>query len=493
VSENVELPPMQQTPVNARVSSGKLAEYVWNEEFGSEPVKDLEQYPYDGVLESDRIKGKLHVYSARCVIPAWTVNLKVALLNTKRESQMIPRGTELGEVHDVEEVRELDRVEDGPVSDLKPPETEALKKIMKRLSPDLTKDQRQKTWSLLVKYRGIISTGDHDIGRTDLVEYHIDTGNNRPIRQPFRRHPFQHLEWIDKEVEEMRKHGIIEPAASPWASNVVLVKKKYGTLRFCIDYRRLNSVTRQDSYPLPLIDNCLNALSGYSWYSTLDLRSGYYNIPIAEEDRDKSAFVTRSGCYRFTVMPFGLTCAPSVFQRLMDCVLCGLSYLTCLVYLDDVIVFGRSFEEQLYRLDEVFARLRSAKLKLKPSKCSFFQRSVEFLGHVVSENGIAMQDEKISAIRDWPPCRNVTEVRSFMGLTGYYRRFVKDFSIIAARPHEERSHWTDSVFTRKRRDLHPGYRRLRYQTGCRPVPNPVRRREGYRLCFSNDVSRREKV
>jgi len=130
-------------------------------------------------------------------------------------------------------------------------------------------------------------------------------------------------------------------------------------------------------------------------------------------------------------MPFGLTCAPNVFQRLMDCVLCGRSYLTCLVYLDDVIVFGRSLEEQLYRLDEVFAWLRSAKLKLKPSMCSLFQRSVEFLEHVVFENGIAMQDEKISVIRNWPPCRNVTEVRS-MEFTGYYRRFVKDFSIIAA-------------------------------------------------------------
>jgi len=271
-----------------------------------------------------------------------------------------------------------------------------------------------------VKYRGIISRGDHDIGRTDLVEYRIDTGDHD--RQPFRRHPFQHLEWIDKKVEEMRKHGIVKPAASPWASNVVLMKKKDGTLRFCIDYRRLNSVTRQDSYPLSLIDNFLNALSASSWYSTLDLRSGYYNIPIAEEDRDKSAFVTRRGCYRFTVMPFGLTCAPSVFQRLIYFVLCELSYITCLVYSDNVIVFGRSFEEQLYRLDEVFARLQSAKPKLKPSKCSLFQRSVEFLGHVVSEQGIAMQDKKVYAIRDWPPCPNVTEIRASMGLSGYYRR-----------------------------------------------------------------------
>jgi len=134
----------------------------------------------------------------------------------------------------------------------------------------------------------------------------------------------------------MLAHGIIEPAASPWASNVVLVKKKDGTLRFCVDYRKLNSVSYKGSYLLPLIDNCLNALSGSSWFSTLDLRLGYHNIPIAEEDRDKTAFVTPGGCFRLTVMPFGLTCAPSVFQRLMDVVHCGLSYLTCLAYSDKV-------------------------------------------------------------------------------------------------------------------------------------------------------------
>jgi len=196
------------------------------------------------------------------------------------------------------------------------------------------------------------------------------------------------------------------------------VKKKDGTLRFCVDYRRLNAVTYKDSYPLPLIDNCLNALSGSAWYSTLDLRSGYYNIPIAEEDRDKSAFIMQGGCFRFTVMPLGLTCAPSVFQRLMDILLCGLSYMTCLVYLDDVIVFGRTFEEQLERLEQVFDRLARSNLKLKPSKCSLCQRSVDFLGHVVSAEGISMQASKISAITEWPSCKNISEVRAFMGLTG---------------------------------------------------------------------------
>ena len=165
---------------------------------------------------------------------------------------------------------------------------------------------------LLRQNEGIFSKGEHDIGRTQLIEYRIDTGDHRPIRQPLRRQPFQHLEIIDKQVKDMKDAGIIESVASPWASNVVLVKKRDGSLRFCVDYRRLNAITYKDSYPLPLIDNCLNALSGSSWCSTLDLRSGYYNIPIAEEDRDKSSFITRTGCFRFTVMPFGLTCAPSV-------------------------------------------------------------------------------------------------------------------------------------------------------------------------------------
>jgi len=176
----------------------------------------------------------------------------------------------------------------------------------------------------------------------------------------------------------------------------------------------------------------MNALQSSSWFSNLDLRAGYYNITIAESDRDKTAFITRGGCHRFTVMPFGLTGAPSVFQRLMDFVLCALSYLTCLVYLDDIIIFGKSFEEQLARLREVFNRISSANLKLKPTKCSLFRQSVSFLGHIVSEQGISMQTEEIQAVRDWPPCESITELRAYLGTCGYYRRFVKDFSTIAA-------------------------------------------------------------
>jgi len=362
---------------------------------------------------------------------------QVPVLNSKEREVVICKGTLLGKVFAAHTEttptgngNRVNRVRAGNV--LTPKHQEVMDKMIDDLLPDLNNEQKGKIRELLTQYRTILSTGDHDVGRTPLVEHTIDTGDHRPIRQPLRRQPFQHQAHIDEETNRMLEYGIIEPAASPWASNVVLVKKKDGSLRFCIDYRRLNSITYKDSYPLPLIDNCLNALSGSSWYSMLDLRSGYYNIPIAESDRDKSAFITRQGCFRFTLMPFGLTCAPSVFQRLMDVVLCGLSYQACLVYLDDIIVFGKTFDEQLTRLEEVFSCLWAANLKLKSSKCFLCQRSVEFLGHVVSEEGLAMQPSKVKAINDWTSCRDVGEVRAFMGLSGYYRRFIKDFSAIAA-------------------------------------------------------------
>ena len=180
-----------------------------------------------------------------------------------------------------------------------------------------------------------------------LVEHTIHTGDHRPIRQGLHRHPIAHMDVIDKQVDEMVGNNTVEPAASPWASNVVIVHKKDGSYRLCVDYRALNSVTHYDTYPLPHIDTCLGSIYGAVWFSTLDLRSGYHNIPIRESDRDKTAFITRRGCFRYKVLPFGCSTAPSFFQRLMDLVLCGLTYLTCLVYLDDIIVYASDFETHL--------------------------------------------------------------------------------------------------------------------------------------------------
>jgi len=191
------------------------------------------------------------------------------------------------------------------------------------------------------------------------------------------------LDKIDRHVQDMLKAGVIKPSSSPWAFNAVVVKKKDDSLRYCVDYRRLNGVTRRDAYPLPRIDSCLDALSGAHFFSAYDLRSGYHQVPMHEEDSDKTTFIVRAGTYRFRRVSFGLCNAGSTFQRVMDLALSGLNFNMCLVYLDDIIVYSTSIEEHIERLEMLFERLREANLKLKPSKCKLLWTEVSFLRHVV--------------------------------------------------------------------------------------------------------------
>ena len=229
----------------------------------------------------------------------------------------------------------------------------------------------------------------------------------------------------------MLRQNVIEPSASPWASNIVLARKNDGSYRCCIDFRQLNTLTRKDAYPLPRTEACFDALAGSCLFSTFDLRSGYHQVALDTNDADKTAFITRRGTFRFRTMPFGLCNAVASFQRLMDLVLAGLNLETCLAYLDDVIVFSRNEEEHLQRLECLFQRLKTHNLKLKPSKCSLLQTKVSFLGHVVGREGIATDPDKIKLIKDWPEPKNLRELRGFLGLAGYYRRFVEGFSNIA--------------------------------------------------------------
>ena len=241
---------------------------------------------------------------------------------------------------------------------------------------------------------------------------------------------------------------IISPSKSPWASPIVLVAKKDGSTRFCVDYRKVNGVTCKDAYPIPRVDGTLDTLSGSTWFSTIDLKSGYWQVEMAPKDREKTAFCTQEGLFEFNVMPFGLCNAPATFQCLMDCILAGLQWSSCLVYIDDIIIVGRSFEEHLHHLQQVFDRLKSAGLKIHPSECHFLHKKVNFLGHIVSTEGVSPDPSKTSIVKEWPTPKSVKEVQQFLGLANYYRRFIKNFAMIAKPLHqatEKQAHfkWTE--------------------------------------------------
>ena len=272
-------------------------------------------------------------------------------------------------------------------------------------------------------------------GCTLLLEHTIET-HGPLLRQPYRRQNQAVRREEMAQVQQMLASNIICPSNSPWASPVVMVKKKDGSLCFCVDFRQLNAATVKDAHPLARTDDLLDALHRARWFSTLDLKSGYWQVPIMERDKEKTAFRTSSGqLYEFNQVPFGLCQAPATFSRLMDRVLSGLHWETCLFYLDDIIVFSSAWEEHLARLRQVFERLRHANLKLGAEKCAFATKEVSYLGHRVTEEGLLPDSALLAAFREIPPPKTTTEARSFLGLAGYYRRYVKNFAAIAGPLH----------------------------------------------------------
>ena len=295
----------------------------------------------------------------------------------------------------------------------------------------ISPEQQSTLENLLLSHANIFALDNSELGCTGVVKHRIDTGESPPIYQSARRIPFALRGLVDDMVEDMLAQDIIQPSHSPWASPVVLVKKKDGSMRFCVDYRRLNSVTKRDVHPLPRIDDTLDVLSGARYFTTLDLASGYWQVAMDPNDREKTAFITHSGLFEFSVMPFGLCNAPATFQRLMETVLEGLARKQCFVYLDDILVISSTWEEHLQNLELVIERLKKAGLRLKPKKCAFARREVTYLGHVISEAGISVDPTKIDKIQSYPIPMGLKPLRQFLGIASYYRRFTPQFSKIA--------------------------------------------------------------
>ncbi|KAL9967719.1 hypothetical protein ACROYT_G026008 [Oculina patagonica] len=359
------------------------------------------------------------LYVGRTLVSAGETGLvPLRILNTSETTQTIGAQTVVAVAKPVTGVAELELPEANTQCTNNTQQVEEdsevllpdpLKELWQRSTEQLTEEESKAVTELLHQYKDVFSLSEQDLGRTTLIRHHIDTGNARPIKQqPRRTSPSKHAE-IERQEENLLQRGIVKKSNSPWSSPVVLVTKKDGSQRFCVDYREVNAATVKDAYPLPRVDDSLSALSGAKWFSTLDLASRYWQVPMAPASSGKAAFVTTSGLYEWTVMPFALTSSPITFERLMELILAGLRFETCLIYLDD--------------------------------------KSVTYLGHVVSESGMNTDPAKVERVCEWPVPENATEVKSFLGLVGYYRRFVPNFAQVARPLHNLTQAKVDFVWT----------------------------------------------
>lgn len=308
--------------------------------------------------------------------------------------------------------------------------------VLKKVRDEhLNSEEKSSLHEIINEYDDIFHVEGDSLSMTNLTEHEINTGNHPPISVKTYRYPEVHKSEVEKQIKKFLKEGIIQPSLSPWSAPLWVVPKKLDASgetkwRVVIDYRKLNNVTVGDAYNLPNITEILDQLGHSVYFTILDLVSGFHQIPMRKEDIPKTAFTTPSGHWEFTRMPFGLKNAPARFQRMIDIALIGLNHLQCFTYLDDVIVFAKSISDHETKLRSVFDRLRLNNLKLQPDKCEFMRHEVTYLGHVISEHGVKPNPDKVRVVEEYPIPSNAKEVKQFLGLCGFYRRFIENFSKI---------------------------------------------------------------
>ncbi|WKY07926.1 hypothetical protein Q1695_007431 [Nippostrongylus brasiliensis] len=336
---------------------------------------------------------------------------------------------------------------------------------------------------LIREYRDVFAVSDVELSQTHLLVHDINVQGHEPIRQRTRPVPYGLRNEVAHMLKDLEERKIIEESSSPWASPIVLVAKKDGGIRLCVDYREVNKVTKKDSYPLPTIDVTLQNLKGKRWFTSLDLASGYWQVPLSEPAKEISAFTTTSGLFQFRVLPFGLTNAPSAFQRLMEKVLGDLLGPEVAVYIDDVLVATETVEQHYLTLEKVLQAFRRANLRIKPQKCKVLETRVAFLGHVIDADGVRTDPDKIDKITNYPRPTNVAELRTFLGMAGYYRKFVLRYAQTAQPLHDltsakKRFEWTP--------EQEKAFTTLKGLLGTAPVlgqPDIAKARDGTRPFF----------
>ena len=419
LTQSVKLLPQQSIQVEIQLlSNSKVLPTATKESILVEPTLSLKTNT--GIMMEDALLN-----------PSENGHAHTVLMNSTGFTQSLEAGTELGKATTVTIVEPTMLQSSKVYKLISPPPTQQRQHLLNQsgvLEPDLPEQEKSQLMQLLQSYHEVFSLEEGERGQTDLVEMEIDTGSTKPIKQPPRRMPLAVRKEIARQVKSMQDNGVVVPSNSPWSSPVVMVRKKDGTHRFCVDYRRLNAVTQADQFPIPKIDDLLDQLGKSKYFSTLDLASGYWQIRVHPNSQAKTAFATPSGLYEFKVMPFGLTNAPAVFQRLMQRVLMGLNppegpdMVT--VYIDDILVFSRTLSEHLKHLQAVLERLQQAGLKLKPKKCHFIRKEVEYLGHILTPNGLKTNPRLVEAVLNFPKPKCVQQVKQFLGLSSFYRRFI---------------------------------------------------------------------
>ena len=296
------------------------------------------------------------------------------------------------------------------------------------MGDELSENQRESLVQLVLQYSDVVTS---ELGRTAVTEHYIHVTTTTPKRQRPYRLPYAKQEEVREELKRMEQMGVIKPSCSEWASPIVLVPKKDGTTRLCVDYRKLNQISRFDAYPVPRIDEMIDKIGKGNYITTLDLNKGYWQIPVGKASQDKTAFITPFGLYEFLMMPFGLQGAPATFQRLMDSVLKGTESFAG-AYIDDVAIFSVTWEEHLHHVEYVLEKLRTAGLTANPKKCKFGMSEALYLGYTIGKGQVKPEESKTKAVVNYARPKTKTEVRAFLGLVGYYRKFIHQFSSVVA-------------------------------------------------------------
>ena len=435
------------------------------------------------VEESSKVLPKRNVHLEAGIVSVHRGKLQILLTSDNRSKPgVLHKNTRIGSLSSIVEVSIVNPtiVQPGEEMDVK---------ISELLLSHLTDDEALKVRETLRRCSRAISKGDEDIGLAGVTQHRIELHDDTPIRQKPRRFPDPVTEEIEAQCEDLLKMGVIEFSKSAWSAPVVPIRKKDGSIRLCVDYRKLNKVTKADRFPMPCMNDLVFSLQGSRYFTALDLVRGYYQVPLDPETAEYTAFSTPRNHYQFRRLSFGLKNAPGAFQREMQEVLRDFDSKQVVVYIDDILILGKSFEEHLHLVERVLATLSEYGMKIKLHKCEWFKTEVQFLGHIVNRNGVRKCPEYVESVRSFPKPETVKQLRSFLGLVNFQRKFIPNCSLIS-KPLNSWLGKTDKLKIRWDTEMEDSFRQLKESMATEiELTYPNYAEDAEPLMLSSDASR----